>query len=910
MASTPSILCCCLLLTGADPSAPGTSLVPQTPNGEVTRSVILNEGPLPELQPAPPRPPRGAGWLRRLLPRVSGKDQELEAPPAGHVPLDATMRGQESIGPSAASAVAETDTPAAANEAIPEGFIKLDQKKIATPIRKLSNEELLSWLHKPSWVRATDGQDLPLVPDSPWHQPFVTELVDRCLANEETRRRVEPEFRLGLASRTNAELRASCALGLVLLGRPEGLEELNRIALDGTSAVPKRVTAFYALASMPTQISMERLGALFDTWFPAPKASNAAEDRNPSGVDRTRRSVAMVSSELVAGVLWAYVSTALENPNFEPDKDPLLARAIEYGDEASRRIAAVAFSQSTWKEIPLPLSMLLRDLDPKVRRAAVEALGTHATKEGEEKILLATFDNDPLVRSSAIALLAKYSDAQVTQRLEELSLSEHPIDRQAIAAVAGLRGIDVMLRRLAVDPSWTVRRAVAESLGTSPSESSAKLLTELLDDRSPEVQEAAVRSFALRPRDEAVEGLLLALSSTTLSTRRVAAEKIGQHWSAADKFPVLENPPTREAEHRRLVELWAKENKTRGPAASVRANTTPKISDSRNIERLLLDWYRQGFVDRTQLAKELVSHGPELLPILEDFHLRRQSYPSAELLRHVCAPLDPVYKLLADLFDAPPGSRSATASRLRLSLRDRRLTEMQAVLVSEFVAITGDRTSWIELVPLLERDCPREAARLDGEGTRHPDPILRQTTCERIGKRADIEHLPLLQPLFRDPHATVRIAALDAASTINDKAVVIALQEAIVTREPEVRLAAAAGLHRHGISAGTEELVRLARDPNPAIRRAVIQRVSEQASLDPQSAIRLFTQALDDDKLSVKQQAIAGLQSLLGKDFQRDKFGRSLPLEAQIAQWNHALQSANLSGELPATLIQNAGLDE
>lgn len=905
MAWTCSIPWLCLLLGGVEPLTPPTDSVhPGAPS-----SVILNPS-TPEVEAVRSR--RGARWFDRLLPRFSRADNaRADAIPLGHVPLSARPQSPwhqtppNTTEPIANGIEKSAPSPAPTIDKVPDGFVKLDQKKIATPVSKLSNEELLSWLHKPSWVRATDGKDQPLEPSSPWHQPFVSELVDRCIANAETRARIEPEFRLGLASRANAELRASSALGLVLLGRAEGLDELNRIALDGSAAVPKRVAAFYALATMPDKLGREGLGSLYDTWFPAPKGDSV-------GDARTRRSVAMVSVELVAGVLWAYVSASLESPDFDAAKDPLLARAIEFGDESSRRIAAIGFSKHSWRDIPLPLGLLLRDVDPLVRRTAVEALGAHATDAGKEKIIHATFDSDPRVRSSAIPLLARFSDGATSQRLEELSVSDHPIDRQAVARVAGQRAMDAMVHRLASDPSWTVRRSVAEALGTTKLASAQRLLERMLDDRSPEVQEAAVRAFALRPEEEAVDGLLIALGSTTLSTRRAAAERIVPLWPLADSFPVMENPVIREKEHKRLVELWDKERTMRPPtSAALPSKSNSGGVDAARIEDRLHRWYQpEGYKDRAGMARELVDIGPDLLPVLEDFHLRRQSFPSQDLLRHVCAPLDPAYALLADLYDAPRGSRSVAASRVRLAFKDRKMTETQAILVSEFIAITGDRTSWLELVPLLERDCAEESARLDGEGTRHSDPLIRQATCERIATRASAEHLVLLRPLFRDLHVSVRVAALEAASKIHDASVTADLQEAIVTREPEVRLAAAAGLHRHGVSAGTEELIRLARDPNPAIRRAVIAKVSEQASVDPQSAIRLFTQALEDDKLSVKQQAIAGLQSLLGKDFQRDKFGRSLPLEAQIAQWNHALQSASLSGSLPETLMRKTVLDE
>jgi HEAT repeat protein len=72
------------------------------------------------------------------------------------------------------------------------------------------------------------------------------------------------------------------------------------------------------------------------------------------------------------------------------------------------------------------LLRLIADEDAMVRRAAVSALGSFATKTALRHVLGAARDPDWAVRASAVEVLAKADDAAARATIERLCLDANP----------------------------------------------------------------------------------------------------------------------------------------------------------------------------------------------------------------------------------------------------------------------------------------------------------------------------------------------------------------------------------------------------------------------------------------------------------------------------------------------------
>jgi hypothetical protein len=416
-----------------------------------------------------------------------------------------------------------------------------------------------------------------------------------------------------------------------------------------------------------------------------------------------------------------------------------------------------------------------------------------------------------------------------------------------------------------------------------------------------------VDSLARLDPADGVPGLLEALASTSRMTRSRGVVRLSKIWPAARNFNVDATPNEREDYLRKLQLAWNEERQARrgiAPSASPAPAATTKAPP---LDDLLVAWYQpdQSPARKSELAARLIDYGRDGVPVMEKFFEEHQSYPSPDLLRMVLAEVDPIYRELSLLWENPRETHLAAIARLEGALLERRLTNIQAVLILELLGKSYAPVVWQRLLPIVERDFPKETSVLDAEGLKHPEPAVRVATCKRLEPRVTAAHGPMLLALFEDPDRHVRIAAMQAAGHIEGDQALPALRRALVDRDAEIRLAAAAALHRHGDPVGAQELWRLGRDPDPVVRRKVIQEVAQLAKVDPQGAARLFAQGLEDDKPSVKQEAIAGLESMLGKSYQRDQFGRPVSLQEQISKWNQLIGGGSgRSPLIPLTMIE------
>lgn len=804
---------------------------------------------------------------------------------------------------------------------VPKGFIPLEQKRKLMSVAQRTNEELFAGLASGGWVRRATQDDLPLKPLCLWHHPQIDELVKRAKASPTMHIEIEKRFRELLEKRGSDSIHFHAAVGLLSLGVAIPLEPISQRALEVKAPIQERIASFYLLAERPAELDAAKLGSLLDGWFPEPDLTqpSSLDPESMMYADSGGLNPASLVREdpyLVSALLWAYVRATSHRQQLDASQNLRILRGANYGDEATRRVAAAAFAHGRWESIPEPLAKLLRDSNPMVRRAAICALAAAPTAAGGKQFLKSSFDQDPAVRVDAIDALGEVPGLETNRRLDELAVSEHPVDRRAVIRAARRLGLDYLLRSAANDSDWTVRKEAATALGDPKLGPVVETLRRLLHDRSPEVQVAAVDSLAALDPAVGVDGLLEALASSSRMTRARAALQLKRLWSAARSFDVDGTPTERDEALRQLLVAWKEEKSAVASTPSVKQAEEPRTAQA--IDSLLRAWYQPGVTadEQGRLADELLSHGAKSLPAIETFFERHQSYPSADLMQRVLAELDPAYRELAALWQNPRQIHLAPVTRLEEALRERKLSRVQAISIVELLGKSHAPLVWLRLMPLVDRDFPDEARGRDIEGLQHPDPAVRAATCQRVTPYVTREHGPHLVTLFRDQDRAVRLAAIEAVGHIPGNEYVPVLRQTLIDRDAMVRLAAAAALHRQGDAAGAQELWRLGRDADPVIRRRVIEEVAAlaqpkgtpavSAPIDREGAARLFALGLADEKPAVKQEAIHGLETLLGQSFQRDQFGRPISMQEQVQRWNQLLGAgATRSPLVPLTMIED-----
>jgi HEAT repeat protein len=411
--------------------------------------------------------------------------------------------------------------------------------------------EILTQLDDPIWVIRPVPDSNPLVPRCPYHHPAVTALIDYYKSHPNDSERIHglllgalPERGL-IPSRRHRNRRLSAALTLAHLGDPHGATELSSTFVEQSARIEARTAAIYALADTPKLLDADNLRKFLEHWM---QTSPVPQDE----VQPTRMSE---NHELIAGTLWAYVRTRSLQAEYDPARDRVIAYACRCESERVRRVAAAAFASRPWPRLPNELDSLRRDSDPLVRRTALSALATHPTSAGRSVLIAASQDTDLPTRLLAIDLLGKFPGRETEARLTRLTHSTSAAERAHAVRAAGTLGAQNIVIDAARDESYLVRKSAALALGRFRNSDAQLVLYRLLDDRSSDVQIAAVEAWSQQPTQDAVPALLNALASPALSTRRAAVGRLAKLWPDAKHFPITADVPSRE---RSLVQLRSK----------------------------------------------------------------------------------------------------------------------------------------------------------------------------------------------------------------------------------------------------------------------------------------------------------------------------------------------------------------
>jgi hypothetical protein len=225
----------------------------------------------------------------------------------------------------------------------------------------------------------------------------------------------------------------------------------------------------------------------------------------------------------------------------------------------------------------------------------------------------------------------------------------------------------------------------------------------------------------------------------------------------------------------------------------------------------------------------------------------------------------------AERFDSAEDAARAFAADGRIGISERDRCELQAA--AHFPTRSEETLFALSLRELSSPDHLarlRAAQRLEALGPKpalpgaaaalhaERDADVRCALLKVLSAAGDASALPLVSPHFEAPEAEVRLAALECAFALSDRACVL---RALDDASPRVRRRAAV------LAAGDPDsraaLERAARDADPSVRR--VATLGMAAALGPSAERALFA-ALDDEDVSVRRAAAKGLSRTFGPE--------------------------------------------
>ncbi|HUR20861.1 MAG TPA: HEAT repeat domain-containing protein, partial [Vicinamibacterales bacterium] len=363
-------------------------------------------------------------------------------------------------------------------------------------------------------------------------------------------------------SDTVATVRAQAAFALGLIGRADGGEALRRALTDADPMVRGRAAEGLGL------IAAQLTGAEA-TAFRAPAAAAVADafatcgsqiagispddeqSPKPPEVESCRLAIFALArlreyeplARVVLGAdgrpvsTWWPVAYALQRVGDNRAVPALLILARSAG------VYPVAFALRSVGSSPEGIELAQRyatDLsaDPRVRVAAIRALGRPGSPAAASTLmtLLGTKGlPDTLLLETLTALAATTDPRAYNSMLDRLT---DPRPHVRSAALAGAAKIDpdaflFVVSSLGPDKDWSVRAALATTLGMLPPDSVRSGLIELTDDQDQRVRGPALAALARVGAPDLDTRLLSALDAPDYVVRSTAARIIGERKTAA-----------------------------------------------------------------------------------------------------------------------------------------------------------------------------------------------------------------------------------------------------------------------------------------------------------------------------------------------------------------------------------------
>ncbi|HEY4759375.1 MAG TPA: HEAT repeat domain-containing protein [Thermoguttaceae bacterium] len=693
------------------------------------------------------------------------------------------------------------------------------------------------------WIHAVDP-----AADFRWRYPNLDDILARPAKNQ-------PDFHL-LLSDSDPIISTNAAIALARTGDGIAKERLVEAARSPELPLPMRCAAVEALANLQNPQAVELLKNLLNQYGRFGKAIKTPY-------------VPELHAELIRGLA----------RQVDPADESQFITALRSPHANVRLEALKAWAKSRKSDLPIEALDLRTDGDYRIRSAAIEAIAAKQHPQAFEYLSSGLMDTDVQVRHAAIGALGILGTPEALATLQKLLKDPHDsIRAQAVSALASAK-TEKPVFEAAGDQSWRVRQKVAQSLAVFHDREAAYVADRLLDDRSAEVQQAAVAALDAWPLERSGPILLSAMSKSAFATRKAAAGQLTAKWPPAAEFPV-EGPPERRAEVlKKLQQLFnsrpdaVKLASLSQPDQSAHGDKKPSAAHVAAVEKLL----GEGNI------KALADYGPSVVDALEQLHVDRKQLLPEPVYREVLPRYDPVFVVLDHLSSVDASQRRRAAEELIKLSGKQPFRRLEMARLAQLVAAEQDSLVWQNVLQAIADDGSQQAMELAYAALGHDSPEIRRRACEHLAQHPDPRHEQALIPALEDKHQDVVCAAaraLAAAGTMTDAR---PLQRLLGSTNEEVQLEASWALARLGDPSGKSALERLAYSRDPKVRAKAAQAMGEF----PDPAFTPILIHLLNDNLTVARKALDSLPKVVGKDVAQASDHAPATTTEQMLRWKH-----------------------
>jgi len=531
---------------------------------------------------------------------------------------------------------------------------------------------------------------------------------------------------------------------------------------------------------------------------------------------------------------------------------PTFAAGLQAKSPDVRQAALYAYTISLNGVLPQEAVELRKDTNPRVRSAALACLAArqHPQALTFAEAALADFHLD--VRLAAVRALGEIGGQQARTDLQRLLIHEPEGVRSGAVLALAISGDDVTVFSSANDPSWQVRRSVAQSLTYFPTPRGATIARQLLADRSAEVRRAVIDSLENWPLPQSGTILLTAMADAPFPTRKQAADQLARRWAPAAQF---NSDAPAEQRSEQVTVLKAAWQQAYAGAAPAPTDTAPIAGLPFEMQSTTTESPSAAIA--TTATTPLAAHHEVL------------DKPSA------------TSALLDELVSEDVNQRREAAKRLAAASAEKPLDEFVVAQLADFAMAETDSLVWRDLLQAIKADTSAPAVRMAHVGTSHTAADVRRLSCGYLALHPDPAHATVLLRLLDDPNNAVAhasIAALSHPGVVTDP---MPLERLLASDDGSLRVAAARCLAVNGFPTGTATLQRLSVDPDPELRR---QAVTAMGPLRDAAFVETLIGRLDDD-LSIRLASIVSLSQIVGRDVNLHDDLTPPPLADQVAGW-------------------------
>lgn len=579
----------------------------------------------------------------------------------------------------------------------------------------------------------------------------------------------------------------------------------------------------------------------------------------------------------IRGTLWRILAEKVP-----PDRLPGLSRSLANRQQGTLRRAALEACvlyacqhpglPGDHPDWPAVLPELRRDPDPVVRQLFARWASLGDPESNFTWLRELVRDVEPAVQTQAVLDLRWVHATAARDLLRELRRSESERMRATAVMASSAWGLDE-LQGMQQDASPTVRLAVAKSLSQFPTADAQRWLRDFLTDESLEVQATAVSSVTDWPAELAVPVLLDAVCHSALKTRQMAAELLSSHFCAGTNLPWEATYAERETAVRQLVAAQGWRWQSRVLSSTKVAEPPDHQPSSERMAFLVQSYLEAAATGSLSLDPWETMLKPVDLPTLEQVLVQLSPADRKTIVQSLLPRIAPLYTALQGLESREVHLRRQAAKKLAELAASHPLSPFFLDQLLDRISTEQDQLVWQACMTAVQRESHPHAARVALLALHSPWPDVRLLGVRYLAEHPHPEVALWLLPLFRDPHRSVRLAAIAATGYCHN---VLALEglsageqgtshpglRAMLTDpDPEIQWTALEAMLRLQDQAASDELLRRTFDPRPAVREravVIIGAVGHSRFVEP-----LLKMAWTEPDMHVKRAIVSSLEALV-----------------------------------------------